>query len=241
MKKVVSDIFWAHNVPMEGYCNYPYPDVKGLISTGVGNLVDPVQYMTPLPWKHKDGTPATKWEIEAEFKRLKAMAIGPDGKPTKDCLRGGGWWKDKATLQLSEQAIRDLVASKLRTMVSYFKGRVGEKVWDSYPADAQLAILSMCWALGPAFNFPKFMAHLKARNWLGCADECKMQEAGNPGVIPRNKKNRSLFLNAAAVEKYGMDPEKLYYPKELDINRPPEPEATEAKTCPTCNGTGRIT
>ena len=228
MKKSVSDIFWDFNVPMEGYCTWMYPDVKGLISTGVGNLIDPCLYAQILPWKHPDGTRATAVEVKAEWENLKHMP--------KECwANGGGWFKSRTILRLSESDVRILVGQKLIQMETFLKGRFPD--WDSYPADAQLALLSMSWALGPAFRFPKFLAHLKARNWVGCADECKMTETGNPGVIPRNKKNRQLFINAAAVEKHKLDPEKLYWPRALDVNQEPEPEE---QVCPTCNGTGRV-
>jgi hypothetical protein len=213
MRKVVRDTFWDFNVPMEGFCTWMYPDVKGLISTGVGNLIDPYQYAKALPWKRPDGSLAPKLEIEQEWNRLKAM-------DKKVWQYGGGWFKNHTTLRLTEADVRKLVESKADQMAAHLKMRF--KDWDTYPADAQLGMMSMAWGLGPAFNYPKFQAHLKLREWEGCALECGMQEKGNPGVIPRNQKNRILFRNAAMVEKLSLDPDKLYFPAEL------------GKPCPTC-------
>lgn len=219
MRKVVRDTFWDHNVPMEGFCTWMYPDVKGLISTGVGNLIDPIQYATFLPWRVTGiyGKPgwrlATAQEVKDEWIRLKGMP--------KDCWKwGGGAFASHTHLRLTEQDVRDLVAKKADQMAAHLKMRF--KDWDTYPADAQLGMMSMAWGLGPAFNFPKFQAHLKLREWEGCAQECGMQEKGNPGVIPRNKNNRVLFRNAEMVEKLSLDPDKLYFPTEL------------GKPCPAC-------
>jgi hypothetical protein len=44
-----------------------------------------------------------------------------------------------------------------------------------------------------------------------------MKEVGNPGVIPRNNANQSLFQNASKVvnRENGYDPDRLYYPVQL--------------------------
>ncbi|HVF90038.1 MAG TPA: hypothetical protein VNH22_08215, partial [Blastocatellia bacterium] len=51
------------------------------------------------------------------------------------------------------------------------------------------------------------------------AENCKISEVGNPGVIPRNKANKRLFQNAAAVLAGEADGfyqrQVLYYPQVL--------------------------
>jgi hypothetical protein len=51
------------------------------------------------------------------------------------------------------------------------------------------------------------------------AENCQMSEAGNPGVAPRNKANKWLFQNAAAVLAGEIDGfyqrPILYYPQVL--------------------------
>jgi Putative peptidoglycan binding domain len=49
---------------------------------------------------------------------------------------------------------------------------------------------------GPFFRFPKFEAAAVAEDWLTMAHACKISEAGNPGIIPRNVRNGLLFTIA---------------------------------------------
>ena len=50
---------------------------------------------------------------------------------------------------------------KLGQMDAYLAKRFPE--WEEWPADAQLATLSMAWACGPAFRFPRLEAALRAQ------------------------------------------------------------------------------
>ena len=59
--------------------------------------------------------------------------------------------------------------------------------FDEWPADAQLALHSMAWAMGSAFaargKWPHFRAACAKMDFDLAADNCKMSEAGNPGRI----------------------------------------------------------
>ena len=59
----------------------------------------------------------------------------------------------------------------------------------------------MAWAMGPAGPgaFPTFRAACQKLDFKTAAAECKMNEAGNPGLVPRNQANVTLFSNAAIV------------------------------------------
>ena len=54
------------------------------------------------------------------------------------------------------------------------------------------------------------------------AAECKMNEVGNPGLIPRNQANLTLFSNAGTVlagEAQGIfQRTNLYYPRVLSAS-----------------------
>ena len=54
----------------------------------------------------------------------------------------------------------------------------------------------MSYAMGPAFNFPAFVATCNALDWKTAAAESHMSEAGNAGVAPRNVADRVLLLTA---------------------------------------------
>lgn len=63
----------------EGNIGHMYLDTKGLVTIGIGNLIDPVSLATPLPFQFKIGNQAgaiagrvaTTQEIEAEWRTLK--------------------------------------------------------------------------------------------------------------------------------------------------------------------------
>jgi hypothetical protein len=122
-------------------------------------------------------------------------------------MRGGGAYEGLTQIRLTEDAIDSLTMSKAREMVAHLLNRFPN--WDNLPADAQLGTLSLAWACGPAFNFPRFSAALGAEDFATCALECKMDATGNPGLVPRNKANQALFLDAAR----GGDPDVVEWPK----------------------------
>lgn len=173
-----------------------YTDVKGLITTGIGNLIDPISHAVGLPWIRKDGTPASKPEIVAAWQAVKG--------DTNAARAGHRYAERLTTIRLTDAGVAELVAWKLEQMSRYLLGRFGPDYLD-WPACAQLATLSMSWACGPAFRFPTLEAALRRRDWIGAANSCTISEAGNPGIKPRNTRNRILYRNADRVARLGLD------------------------------------
>lgn len=203
----------AFSTPLEGRVMSMYVDVKGLVTTGVGNLIDSVAAASALPWKHEaTGELATPAEVAAAWNALKAQ------RDTYAKLH----WKYAAKLndlRLSDRDVDDLVERVLDTNVAYLR-RTFTK-WDQLPADAQLGILSMAWAVGPGFTktFANFTRAALAGQWLAVTHPddkgdyaCKIREKGNPGVVPRNANNRLCFANAQAVLNAGDDVTRLHWP-----------------------------
>lgn len=218
MHPIVQSQFRAFNEPFEGSIPYMYLDVLGLVTVGVGNLIDPVDLATALPFRFKTkpgistpGAAASKDQIVTEWQKLKTN--------TSLATRGHLACAPITDLELNEDAIDDLIAQRLTGNESFLKRQQPFKAFDTWPADAQLALLSMAWAMGPgAFTgFPHFSAACQKSDFKTAASECKISEVGNPGVIPRNKANALLFSNAAAViaAGSGLDLATLYYPKDL--------------------------
>lgn len=189
----------------EGSLRFMYLDVKGLVTTGIGNLIDSVDEAMALPFCHPDGTPAARSEIAIEWRAVKARQ---DWK-----LRGGGVFGTITRLRLTPAGVESLVLSKLDLNDRLLEKRFPDL--PDWPADAQLALHSLAWACGTAFRFPKLEAALKARDWAKAAVECRMNEAGNPGLKPRNVANKLLFENAAKVSAPPPDLETLHYPDRL--------------------------
>jgi hypothetical protein len=195
--------------PLEGRVHSMYLDIKGLVTTGVGNLIDSVTEAQKLPWKHADARLASKDEVAAAWRELKSR---------QDLSRLH--WKYAASLndlRLTDADIDALVESKLHSNEREL--RKAYPNWDDFPADAQLGCLSMAWAVGPGFPriFANFSRYAVQQDW-GNAKLCAtIKTAGNPGVIPRNENNEICFGNAAIVVQYALDRSVLHWP---DVARP---------------------
>ncbi|MDQ2944454.1 MAG: hypothetical protein M3Y27_00650 [Acidobacteriota bacterium] len=216
MHSKVQAQFRAFNEPFEGAISYMYLDVLGLVTVGVGNLIDPVTVATTLPFrfKHKPGIAnagalATKEQIVAEWQELKAN--------TSLAHKGHLACAPITDLELDEAAIDAVIAERLAKNESFLKREPPFKNFDTWPADGQLAVLSMAWAMGPAgvLNFHHLCASCATMDFKAAATQCKVNEQGNPGVVPRNKANCTLLSNAAAVIAQGFERSTLYYPKAL--------------------------
>ncbi len=201
------------SVNLEGRVPKMYCDVFGFITTGVGNLINTLHEALALPWLLEDGTPASQADIAADWNLLHADAL------TFGNLK---WtvYAHRLKCHLSEQSIDELVARTLATNEGYFRKRWPK--YDTFPADAQLAMLSMSWAVGAAFykKFPNLATCIDHEDWDGCVATCKIRDGldtpqksdDNMGIVPRNARNKFLFHNAAIVKAGGGDITILHWP-----------------------------
>jgi hypothetical protein len=227
MKASVRSSWVTFNTAFEGMTNWLYLDVRNLVTTGMGNLCDPIISSLNLPWRHGDGGPlATINDIADGWRAVKARV---DLAP-----HGGAAFKSVCDLRLAPADVNNLILSKLNAIENALMARAPFKGYPNWCADAQLGLLSMAWAMGPAFSFPHFEAAASAQDWAVAAgqpgdassDPALRGEAwmennhlpgpnpANPGLHPRNLANRVLFFNAARVVA-GLDPNALYYPSNL--------------------------
>ena len=175
---------------MEGYTTWMYCDVKGLVTTGVGNLIDTIAEALALPWQHPDGRMATKAEITAAWQSVKRR---------QDMKAGGGGAYAKLTpIRLSANAVEVLVKQRLMMNETILARRFPK--WDTWPADAQMCLHSIAWAAGAESPFPKLTAHLSKTppDFRAAANEVSLKD--NP---KRSKAQRQLMLNAAKVVEEG--------------------------------------
>lgn len=186
----VSAKFFDWSRTFEGYTNWMYLDVKGLVTIGVGNLIDPVAQALRLPFVRHDGTPASRGDIAAEW-----CAVKDDRSLARKGARAA---RAVTALRLPEAAVRTLVAERLAANEAHLS-RSYFPDFGTWPADAQLATLSMAWALGSGFprSWPLLRGALARRDFASAADNCLIRETGNPGVRPRNEANQMLFRSAA--------------------------------------------
>jgi peptidoglycan hydrolase-like protein with peptidoglycan-binding domain len=216
-----------------------YLDIKGLVTTGVGNLIDDLKTAQSLPWRVDGRELATKEQIKEhwEYLKMRQDLAKRHYKYAKDAFET----RFRNVLTLTDEAIDDLVMRKLATFAAH-----ATKTWKEfpdYPADAQLAILSGYWALGSWTRFPNCSRLIAAQNWEGCAAgapatakskgwgeasyPCKIRDSDNPGVRPRNQQNVLCFRNAAKVVASGGDPKVLHWPLVFEapfVTPEPKPE-----------------
>jgi GH24 family phage-related lysozyme (muramidase) len=185
--------FVPFTAPLEGVVPWMYLDVKGLVTVAIGILIDPVETALGLPFVKKDGTAATREEIAAEWTHVKAT--------TRLAHQGHRAAEHETKLRLTDAGVEQVVFAKLDEMWGALSQRFPEIA--TWPADAQLATLSMAWACGPWFKFGTLETALRARDFATAAGACMISEAGNAGIAPRNKANRELYLAAAKVESGG--------------------------------------
>jgi GH24 family phage-related lysozyme (muramidase) len=220
MFPAVQSNFPAFSAKFEGRVAFMYLDVKGLVTVGVGNLVDPVTEAQALPFRFRNkpgiaapGSPATPGQIAAEWQTLK-------NDPSLT-TRGFKACEPITQLELSDDAIDSLILDRLTKNEGFLKRQQWFQGFDSWPADAQLGLLSMAWAMGPGGpgGFPNFRSACQRLDFNSAAAECRMNEAGNPGLVPRNNANVTLFSNAAIVlagaSQADLERANLYYPRVL--------------------------
>ena len=206
MKPPVRAIYPTFTDKYEGCLSWMYLDIKGLVTTGRGNLIDPVSTALGLPWKQTSGgnfgADATQDQITAEWARVKGLQV---------MAKGGGYAFSKVTtLRLHPDDVDALTFGKADEM--WAKLLVRFPTLDSWPCDAQLGVLSMAWAMGPAFDFPHFVLAANdpaGPNFVQMSVECVMTKPPVPAA--RNAANVQLFLNASKAGSSNV----LYWPGAL--------------------------
>lgn len=195
MKQAVIDNFYGWSKQFEGEVPWMYLDIKGLVTTGIGNLIDPAPTAIGLPWQEESGALAGAARIRSVWNAVKSH---------KECAtRGYRYARQFCPLQLSSDAITQLVRGKLAANWA-FMNKQYPKVFansEQWPAKAQLATSGMAWAIGAGMPgiFKQWSMHAAAQDWMGCSQTCSISTRGNPGIIPRNKAQIALF-EAAATE-----------------------------------------
>jgi hypothetical protein len=200
----------------EGEVAFMYLDTKGLVTIGIGNLIDPIALARPLPFQFKTsnragapaGRAATAAEIDAEWKGLK-------NHPRKQQLISGGHRlaEPETDLELSDISRRQLFDNKTAANERQLRGFF--TAYDTWPADAQIALMAMGWGLGAGFpaRWPKFSAACRKGDFDAAAADSKV----STWRAARNEASTRLFSNAARVvanpDFYTVT--TLYYPRIL--------------------------
>jgi len=199
MRAIVRSSFVSWSAQFESLLDFLYCDVKRLVTTGLGNLVDSVAAVRSLIFVHKDGSVASAVEVVAYWNAVKHSTLNP--------LNGGEQYASLSDLRIVHTSLDRLISLKLAEMERQL--RLSFPTWDDFPADAQLACLSMAWAMGQYFvpKWPHFKAACDAHDWGEAAANCHMSETSqNDSFHHRNDANVALFIAASITT----DPELLH-------------------------------
>ena len=199
----VRDDFLTFTEAFEGRVPAMYLDIRGLVTTAVGNLIDTEEDACRLSWTRVDGTPATDAEIRAGVAPGQGDARA--GAPRRERRRR----RDRAAADRG----RHRRPGPVPVRREHPDPSPHLRRWDRWPADAQLGCHSILWS-GSFFpldsHWPRFNAAARARDWAAAAGSCREQDWTNRRAAARNAANHELFMNAAAVEAQGLDATELY-------------------------------
>jgi hypothetical protein len=192
----------------EGKVNFMYLDVKGLVTIGIGNLIDPINMALKYEFSPKGGSGvASSGEVTTEWQTVKAR---------KDLINAGSSAFNNITrLQLSDRGIKSMVLDGAAAIENYIKTNGSARTFygnfDNWPADAQLGFMGVAWG-GiplPQFGWHKFHDACKDEDWDAASVECKIN---SPLAAGRNEAHQLMFMNAAAIKSNGEDIKMLSWP-----------------------------
>src|SRR5262249_52471008 len=137
--------FRAYSERLEGRTRHPYIDVKGLVTVSIGCLIDPEALAIGLPWMIGERA-ATPDEAREQWRLLKARQDVRQWRASKQA--------ELTSIRLSDQGVDQLMQKRLAANWAYLERHLMPGI-ASFPADAQLGILSAAWALGAGFQLTK--------------------------------------------------------------------------------------
>lgn len=193
MKQSVREVFIEFSTKFDSCVPWMHLDREGMVRAGISCLVDPIDHAFGVPWVHKDdGHKAEMNEISSDWVRVKKNRLLVH--------QGPGRARFYTSLELTKEGVEKLTFGRLEAHEVYLVAHVFPG-FEGYPADAQLAILSVVWALGdPAQLKASFSKAVLEEAWTVAAEECFLPETNAPERKPRNWANRKLLAMAATTE-----------------------------------------
>jgi GH24 family phage-related lysozyme (muramidase) len=217
----VVDSFIPWSGPFEGpLLPYPYTDVDGWVTTGTGNMID-----AGAPGQRKgvncgkgtstpcgQATPTAKarsmpWaggSIDADWAAIKAA--WPHTQSTACAGITHARLPQAYLVQLATDQMKANERDILRLVPNFAQ----------IPADGQLALHSMCWAMGTG-ALATYKTLLSAVNSGDFATAAAQSHMHGDGIDMRNLANKLLFTNAAAIKAAGLPFDHLYYLSGLSL------------------------
>lgn len=171
----------------EGSTTWLYLDDKCNVTIGVGNMLPTVDDALALDWA---GAPEA--DVRAAWYAVTTR---------RDLAgRGGGAFRTLTTVRATQASIDELIERDILTYEPVLRQTFPD--YDSVPWPAQVGLMRMAWAMGPAFasggKWPNFRAGWSAKQYRICAAECRIPEldATEPHA---NADTAALFVQAAEM------------------------------------------
>lgn len=203
----------------ESYYPYIYLDVKGLPTTGYGFLLKDAAAALKFNWYYTStGRPVPATQVIKNWERVADLKTTMTG-------RRAGDFAPFNTMEIRREDADQIMLSRIEENYRTFQSQRNKKNerpyrnFGDFPANAQLATLSMSWGAGVSgvvTGFPMYtewvtqaIKNNSPKYWRNAAEECKLKEKGNPGVVPRNLYNQALLNALADRSEIKVEPEKF--------------------------------
>jgi len=221
--------FWDFTEPLEGGikadCMFLVQDLQvatamGITFTGKNNRNAGLRMAKALDWVYKPGHPRAGLrcdpsDIERDYDVvLSKEAIGqkrPGHLPE---------WKAMTNCRITKDGLEKAVKAKAVGNINYVntsrKGNQNLGDFDTFPADAQLCVISLTWANGNEFHYPGFAKGCREADWFEAAKQCGFKSKENTLAL-RQKHQETMMCNAGCVKLGVADPDTLHWPKILAL------------------------
>lgn len=166
----------------EGSVSHMYLDSVGLVTVGIGSLLQRAEDAQKLPFMVRDsGAPANAEQILHEWELLAAM---------QQNNYAASYFKRFTDLELSDEAIAQQTIDHLE---HFYDGLVREvDGFDDFPEASKKAIMDMTFNLGlngVVRKFPKFITAFRNKEWAICKEQCNRRGI----ATARNEYVKGLF------------------------------------------------
>lgn len=171
--------------PFEGNLPHMYVDTKGFVTVGIGNMLPNAKAAQQLAFVNRTTkNSATEVEIATDF----------DNVAKQPKARAARWYRQFTALDLPDAQVNRLFQNR----IDEFRGQLRRAYpkYDSYPNDAQLALLDMAFNLGVGAvkkKWPKLNEAIDKLDWAAASERCERPEAN----AIRNASVTALFKRAA--------------------------------------------
>ncbi len=172
---------WSFTAPFEGVIRHLYIDSAGKITAGIGFLLPDEAACARLVWD------PNVQEAVADFRQLREL---PEFAQPKNKF-AAGHYQPMVHAYLSPLFMHYEFARRMDA----FRRQLRDWRLENAPMQAQIAVLDLCYNLGPAGvnRFVKLKAAVQAKDWAAAAEECHRNGVSNA----RNAATSSQFLACA--------------------------------------------